>query len=205
MPVTRFVLTALLATGCGTSIGVTPINASPRPLRPRPPAAVEVFLTQAPSRPYVDVAYLEAEQESELSGDAVPAFLDKLRYRAAQIGCDGLIVGEHTSRETVSLSDVTTDVVDAVSKEPVDKPASYGQPVSLRGLTATCIVYRPTPDELAAAARSEDDATSRVHTAIEICRQQRIEIMQRAARIKDLSERGRMYRTMPTCGVRPAS
>jgi hypothetical protein len=206
MPVTKALLFTLLL-GCGTSIGVTPLNTSPRALQARSPADVEVFMTAAPPYPYVDVAYLEAEQQSEMSVDGTNEFIAKLRVRAAEIGCDGLVLGGHTNRETVSWSDVTHDVVDVLSKKPVEKPASYGQPVSLQGFTATCIVYRDPAHAVVSAppASIPVAADPAVAAAYEACRQQRIGIMRRAAQIKDLPERGRMFRSMPSCGPAPAS
>jgi hypothetical protein len=199
------IFSGFFATSCGTSIGVTPLNTSPRPLQARAPGDVEVFTTSAPPYSYVDVAYLEAEQSSEMSSDDMPEFIAKLRVRAAEIGCDGLILGGQTNRETVSWSDVTHDVADALSKKPLETPENYGQPVNLRGLTATCIVYREAVAVASAPSAVAPAASSAVVAAYEACRQQRIEIMKRAAQIKNLPERGRMFRTMPSCGERPAS
>lgn len=201
----RSLLVLALVTGCGTQVATTPINTSPRPLHPRSPDSVEVFVTAAPPRPYVDVAYLEAEQESELAADNTGEFIAKLRVRAAELGCDGVILGAQTNRETVSVSDVVEDAVDVTSTQPVEKSATYGQPVNLRGLTATCIVYRPEPGELEAEATQRQAADARIAAAHEACRQQRIEIMRRAAQLKSANERGRMYRSMPTCEPTPAA
>lgn len=217
------IVSSFVATSCGTSIGVTPLNASPRPLQARAPADVEVFATALPPHPYVDVAQLEAEQTSELSGDGHEQFVAKLRVQAAEIGCDGIILGQPTAREESSLSDAVHDLSDATSKRPRPKPENYGQPVTLHGLTATCIVYRdpshaavavppaapaiaaeppvvnPSPMPPAVAAAPDEQAIARYET----CRRERIAIMRRAAQIKDLPARGRMFGSMPSCGTAP--
>lgn len=198
----RCVLAVVCAAGCGTSIGVTPLNPSPRPLVARSAAEVEVFLDATPPRPYVDVAVIEAEQSSELSSDEAPQFIAKMRAEAASMGCDGLRINGATSRDTVSWSDITHDAIDLVSKQPVPTPETYGEPVTLHGMVATCIVYRDP--EIPVAAPADAVASSDAKAKYDACRQQRIEIMRRAAQIKDLPGRGRMFRTMPSCGDRPS-
>jgi hypothetical protein len=82
----------------------------------RPPESVEVLSSGAPTRPHVDVAYLEAEQESGMSGDNTPQFVAKLRIRAAARGCEALVLGGITS--DVSVWNNTSS-----------------------GIVATCVVY----------------------------------------------------------------
>lgn len=124
----------LLSVGCGTTIAVTQINPPPRPLRARPPETVELFTSGPPLRPYVDVAYLEAEQASHLSVHGTREFFDHLRARGAAIGCDALVIGGKTNRATVSI-DLKT-------------------PANISGVTATCIVYTG-PLEHAVAADAQ--------------------------------------------------
>lgn len=127
---TAIIAAILAAAGCGTSIRATTINPSPRVLQPRPPETVQIFTSGPPHRPYVDIAYLEAEQSSAYSSDNTPEFLTKLRVQAADMGCDGVVVGgvTHASDEIASI---TADIN-----------------ASRKGITATCIVY--LPDEVAA-------------------------------------------------------
>jgi hypothetical protein len=125
-------LLVVLVTACGTSIKSTTINPSPRPMYSRPAETVELFTSGAPNdRRFVDIAYLEAEQDSEYSWDDTPEFLKALRERGAQMGCDGVVVGSPTNR-------VTTDLVD-------DRPAN------IKGVVATCIMFLDPAD--AALAR----------------------------------------------------
>lgn len=109
--------------GCGTSVMETPVNPAPRPLTERPPESVEVFTSGAPERPHVDVMLLEAEQTSNFSVDNTPDFIAELRARAAKIGCDAIVVGGITNA-TVPSIDMHTST-------------------SRKGLTASCIVYKP--------------------------------------------------------------
>lgn len=117
----RIVLGLVLAAGCGTSIQATLINPAPHPMQPRPPETVEIYSSGPPQRPYIDVAYLEAEQQSAYSGDDTVQFISHLRARAAAMGCDGVVIGGVTH-----ASEPTTRV-------HLDR----------KGLTATCVMYLP--------------------------------------------------------------
>ena len=115
------VAAVLFAIGCGTNIQVTRLSAAgDRP--PRPPEAVQVFASGPPGdRPFIDVAYLEAEQEA-LSDDNTREFIVKLRKVAAGLRCDALVLGgvTHAGKANVFDPHVTDD---------------------RKGMTATCIVY----------------------------------------------------------------
>jgi hypothetical protein len=186
------VLALLAVTGCGTSITSTTLNQSPKPLLPRSADSVEVFATTLPGRPYVDVAHLEAEQQSDMSLDGTGAFITKLRGRAAEMGCDGVVLGSETNRPTTATVDIVHDVVQILSKEPLDQPEGYGTPSNLRGLTATCIVYVPEPGELERANELADST----YTA---CKRQRIATLRAMQRATTVDARARLIRTLPTC------
>jgi hypothetical protein len=116
---TAFLILAVAAS-CGTSIRATPINPEPHPLPPRSPESVEVFASGPPARPHVDVSFLEAAMESVYSPDQIPQFIAKLRAEAAEMGCDGIVIGSATN-----------------------------QAININGLVATCIAYtdvvKPSP------------------------------------------------------------
>jgi hypothetical protein len=118
-------LVATLVAGCGTSLHATMINPAPHAMQPRPPQTVEMFSSGPPHRPYVDVAYLEAEQESSYSVDGTSDFIAQLRERAARMGCDGVVLGG------------VTNAPDAVASITADINASR------KGITATCVMYLP--------------------------------------------------------------
>lgn len=112
----------LVLLGCGTQIRATIINPPPHAMPSRPPASVEIFTSSPPrDRAFVDVAFLEAEQESGYSVDGTEQFFAKLRGHAAQMGCDGLVFGGMTNATTVAID----------LKTPMNK----------KGIVATCIVY----------------------------------------------------------------
>ena len=85
----RFALALIALSGCvGTTFNTIPVNSPPRELKPRPVETVEVFSSDRPQKPYVDVAYLEAEVTPLEGTNNVVA---NLRARAAALGCDAII------------------------------------------------------------------------------------------------------------------
>ena len=126
-------LLVVLVTACGTTLKATTINPSPRPMSARPAETVELFTSGAPNdRRYVDVAYLEAEQDSELSWDDTPEFLKALRERGGQMGCDGVVIGAPTNRVTTGLDD---------------------RPANIKGVVGTCIMFLDPADAYLASNR----------------------------------------------------
>ncbi len=122
----------LLLAACGSTIRTTEINPAPHPLGARPPETVEVFTSGPPARPHVDVSFLEIQQESKLSIDDTRELIAKLRIEAAARGCEGLVIGGVTH-----------------------EPTGGDQTTSLKGMTATCIVYTDADPQLAAGSRTE--------------------------------------------------
>jgi hypothetical protein len=112
----RLALLALLG-ACGTMIEQTPINPPPIPMAPRAASAVELFTSGAPARAHVDVALLLARPASAFSDGTEADVIAELRQRAADLGCDGLVV---------------TAIQDS---------ARFKMPHA--EVTATCIVYTP--------------------------------------------------------------
>jgi hypothetical protein len=120
----KLALVTVMLAACGTNIGVIPINAAPHPMMPRPAGTVDLYTSGPPARPYIDVMYLEAEQQTDLSLDGTQEFFMKLRDRAGRLGCDGLVIGHPTNRVTGTLFQ-----------------SKHDNTTSLSGLTATCIAY----------------------------------------------------------------
>jgi hypothetical protein len=129
---------ALLGSACATTvINSHSLNPAPHPLKAREAAAVEVFTTGPPTRPFVEVALIEARQAGF---DEAPVF-GELRSRAGVIGCEGLVL--LGSNDSVVGSIVST------------LPSAEGSFISgytetLHGYRATCIVWK---DDAAAPAR----------------------------------------------------
>ena len=116
----------LAVAACGTSLRETVINPAPRPMAPRPPETVEMFTSGAPARPHVDVAFFEAEEASSFSTAETADMMNKLRKRAADRGCDAIVVGGLSSRDP-GMHDAETFLVD--------------NPKGRKGIYGTCIVY----------------------------------------------------------------
>lgn len=99
----------------------TKLNESPRPMKPRAPATVQLYRTKHPDAPYVEVGEL-----GDTGGDEAAA-LDKLELSAAGVGCDGLIVGSARNERTVA--DFTGN----------------GARVAGVALSGTCIMFEQDP------------------------------------------------------------
>jgi hypothetical protein len=81
---------ALLA-GCGTAVEFVQTHPPPRMWEARPPESVEILAAGPPRRPYVEVGMLEARPLT-YQVDSPQFILAKLRERAAQLGCDAIVV-----------------------------------------------------------------------------------------------------------------
>jgi hypothetical protein len=101
-PLQRVPLLALALSACITAIGdvrVLPLNDPGYALPPRQAANVRVFTgNDKPTQPFVEVAsLLGGPCGGRIAGDMgsledVQARLAKLRQRAGELGCDGLLV-----------------------------------------------------------------------------------------------------------------
>jgi hypothetical protein len=127
----RFVWLLVVA-ACGTSISAVRTNRPIRAMVSRDPMAVEMFTSGNPQRPYVEVAYIEAQQESDVSLDAAPDVMNKMRESAGQLGCDALIVGGPNDAVVGSTFGGT------------------GHSKTLRGYRGTCIQWADDPVSAAA-------------------------------------------------------
>jgi hypothetical protein len=124
VPVATAILSTLV-TACGTFVTETPINRSPHLLSPRPPGSVEVFSSGPPPRSHVDVAFLEAEQTHGLNSQRTGLMIERLRARAADMGCDGIVIGGVREKDGAQPGS-GWDILDPGSTT----------------MHATCIVYR---------------------------------------------------------------
>src|SRR5262249_35503223 len=64
---------------------------------PRDPASVLVLATTPPSEPHVDVALLQVEQQQGLTHQGLPIMIERLREKAAELGCDAVFVKNSAS------------------------------------------------------------------------------------------------------------
>jgi hypothetical protein len=114
---------SLAMLGCGTSVRYAATNSSARTLRPRTVESVEVFTAAPPARSYTEIGLLEAEQESGLSSDRMPELIAHLRTRAAEIGCDGLVLRSATDRAQGQAY------------------GGVGSVYTIQGFTGTCVAW----------------------------------------------------------------
>lgn len=112
-----------LSAGCGISTSATFLRAPPRAMVARSPDSVEVFGAGRPTRPHVDLALIEAEQESSNTPGDTPELIAKLRQKAGELGCDALVLTDTFARVD-TLNTVVT-----------------GHTYDRKVMSSTCIVY----------------------------------------------------------------
>jgi hypothetical protein len=84
-----------LLSACGPSIEYLPgLLEAPRTPRPRRPETVEILSGDRGGRPYFEIGTLIAGPAAVTSASEKAALLRRLRARAAEVGCDALVVGE---------------------------------------------------------------------------------------------------------------
>lgn len=99
------------------------LRAPPRALSPRSGDSVEVFSSGPPSRAHVDLALIEATQQSSSSDGGTAELVAQMRSKAGELGCDALVISDAVSRAD-SLNNLLT-----------------GQNTDRKGLVGTCVVY----------------------------------------------------------------
>jgi hypothetical protein len=117
---TALPLIALLLVGCAETGGFHPTNPSPRILVPRAVDQVQVFSTGFPTRPFVEVGTLNSAEVTDFLGSP----MEKLRQKAAQVGCDGVVVSGHMQ-----------------SSERSSSSLGISSSSSASAVTGSCIVY----------------------------------------------------------------
>jgi hypothetical protein len=133
-----YLLLVLLLLGCGTSVTETYINGPPPTMAPRGRHSVLVYASGPPVRPHTDVAILEVSQTHGLNEQGLDIMIDRLRTRAAQIGCDGVVVGGIRERDGMPPGS---------AYYLLDPGATtlHGTCIVFTGKTATAKLPRPTP------------------------------------------------------------
>ncbi len=80
---------AILFTACGVDVAYTQTNAPPHPMAARPPASVEVYRLAPSYRRFVETGTLDA---TGYWGGGTEHADQLLRQKAAEIGCDALVI-----------------------------------------------------------------------------------------------------------------
>jgi hypothetical protein len=99
---------ALLLCGCASAVAATPLHHAPRPLVSRDPSSVLVLAGEAPSEPHVDVALLQVDQYESYHPNGTAEMIQRLREKAAEIGCDAVYLENTNSRQLVASCVVFT-------------------------------------------------------------------------------------------------
>lgn len=113
---------ALALAGCGTTVRYMQTNTPPKQMAKRSPQSVQFYTGSMPTVPFLEVGLIEAQQQGQLSVDSPETVLWKLREKAAEIGCDGVLVRSENA--------------------VVGSSGQYGSTSTLRGYAGTCIVYQ---------------------------------------------------------------
>lgn len=150
-PLLLLVASTAFVWGCGTRVSFTPTNTPPRAMTPRSPDSVQIFTTQSPDRPYVEVGVIEAQQASAYSTADETEVVAKLRESAAKQGCDALII--------------TGSADKVVGSGYTSNGSGTSSVTTLRGFRGTCILFKDaTAATTNAGAGSGVDAGSSAGT-----------------------------------------
>ena len=121
---------ALVAVGCGTFVTATSLNPPPRRLVPRAAGSVDLFSSTPPSRPHVDAALLEAEQND---GQSTAVMVQKLRDRAGDMGCDAIFIGNPGEERHYGARTLTATCIvytDGTNPPPAPPVVDYASGIS---------------------------------------------------------------------------
>jgi hypothetical protein len=124
MGIKSLVLAIVLASAGCVNVDYVATNTPPHAMRPRPASQVEVFQTGIPSRPYVEVGYLEVQAQTN-----DPEFLiDQLREEAGERGCEGIVFIANNDSTSTHATITGTGAAVRTTKN--------------KGYRAVCIAYR---------------------------------------------------------------
>jgi hypothetical protein len=125
-----------LTMACGVTTTTTYLRLPPPRAAPRPAQSVEILSSGPPKRPHLDVALIEAVEESSGTGATTAEIIGKMREEAGRMGCDALILGSAFSKID-SLTTVLT-----------------GDAYDVSGWHGTCVFYTDVPGTAQAIAKS---------------------------------------------------
>jgi hypothetical protein len=145
-----FVL-VLSSVGCGTALNYIPTREPPHTLQARSASGVEVFMTGAPGRPYVELGMIEAQQEG-WSRDGAADIVAKMREFAGERGCDALVIFSSN---------------DAVVSSTGENPSVS----TLKGYRGSCLAYVDGAEPLPVGTPPPPPsaATSCIPNATQLC------------------------------------
>jgi hypothetical protein len=110
--------------GCGVDVTYKPTNSAPRAKQPRASDAVQVFMSERPARPHIEVGVLEARERSTFDSSDPLELLKALREEAGRRGCEAIVVAGSSDKIVGTGSSGSVGVA------------------TLKGYRAACIVFR---------------------------------------------------------------
>jgi len=77
--------------GCAPTVAFMPLNTPPHTLEERAPASVEVYSTNRPTKPYVEVGVIQTESIL-VGGNSSLELIEAVRTEGAKHGCDAVVI-----------------------------------------------------------------------------------------------------------------
>ena len=104
----RYLAVALLfASGCArVSSSFTPTNTPPHAMHARPIDSVLLFTSSKPVQPFVEVGIIGSARNAFATDEAT---ILELRKKAAEVGCDGVLLASETTNYVAGAS-TTSDL-----------------------------------------------------------------------------------------------
>lgn len=122
--------------GCGYKTRFVPTNTPPRVMKPRSVDTVTLFMADKPKRPFVEVGMIASGHTGYFSSATDEDVLLGLREKAAEVGCDGVILQSETTTEMATAGTISASTT------------------AIKRFRAVCILYSD-----ASAATAESTAT----------------------------------------------
>jgi hypothetical protein len=114
--------------GCGYRTSFTPTNIPPHEMHARAPATVELLTASRPTRPFVEVGLLSSGHAGAYSLSTDEEVMLGLREKAAEVGCDAVLVEAETTNYVVSSYSTGANTASATTE-------------ALKKFRAACILY----------------------------------------------------------------
>jgi hypothetical protein len=138
-PAAVIVFGGLLLAGCPAQVYYTGLLKPPRPLAPRRPEDVELFVVTPPARPHTDIGLYQITAGVDASSST--EMIQRLRTEAAARGCDAILVTsvDHQASEETAPNVQASCVI---YNQPVVPAAAAPAPPAA---TATQVPGAPAP------------------------------------------------------------
>jgi hypothetical protein len=117
---------AVFLIGCGTDLDVVRVNSPARLMCPKGIYQVQMFVGAPPPRPFMSIGMIQARQQT-YSSTSKEEMIRQIRERAAEWGCDGVIInGPNNGTAGSEYGAWTLDGISSTCIQFTDVPASSG-------------------------------------------------------------------------------